>query len=57
MSTQLKLFSTNGSKNFSRLEKEINDWLATKGGGVQPVNIVRCKRRAASKHVNSSLSE
>ena len=38
MPTQLKLFSTNGSENFSRLEKEVNDWLAAKGDKIQPVN-------------------
>ena len=38
MPTQLKLFSMNGSENFSRLEKEVNDWLAAKGDRIQPVN-------------------
>jgi hypothetical protein len=38
MPTQLKLFSTNGSENFPRLEKEVNDWLAAKGNRIQPVN-------------------
>jgi len=38
MPTQLRLFSTNGSENFSRLEKEVNDWLAGKGDSIQPVN-------------------
>jgi hypothetical protein len=38
MPTQLKLFSTNGSQNFSKLEKEVNDWLAAKGDSIQPVN-------------------
>ncbi len=38
MPTQLKLFSTKGSENFSTLEKELNDWLAAKGDGIQPVN-------------------
>jgi hypothetical protein len=38
MPTQLKLFSTNGSENFSKLEKEVNDWLAAKGDTIQPVN-------------------
>jgi hypothetical protein len=38
MPTQLRLFSTNGSENFSRLEREVNDWLAAKGDGIQPVN-------------------
>lgn len=38
MPTQLKLFSASGSDNFSRLEKEVNDWLAAKGDGIQPVN-------------------
>jgi hypothetical protein len=38
MPTQLKLFSANGSGNFSRLEKEVNDWLAAKGDSIQPVN-------------------
>ena len=38
MPTQLRLFSANGSENFSRLEKEVNDWLAAKGDSIQPVN-------------------
>jgi hypothetical protein len=38
MATQLKLFSANGSENFSKVEKEINDWLAVKGDSIQPVN-------------------
>lgn len=38
MPTQLKLFSANGSENVSRLEKEVNDWLAAKGDRIQPVN-------------------
>jgi hypothetical protein len=38
MPTQLKLFCTNGSENFSKLEKEVNDWLAAKGDSIQPVN-------------------
>ena len=38
MPTQLKLFSSNGSENFARLEKEVNDWLAAKGDRIQPVN-------------------
>lgn len=38
MPTQLRLFSANGSENFSRLEKEVNDWLAAKGDDIQPVN-------------------
>jgi hypothetical protein len=38
MPTQLRLFSANGSENFSRLEKEVNDWLAAKGDRIQPVN-------------------
>jgi hypothetical protein len=38
MPTQLKLFSANGSENFSKLEKEVNDWLAAKGDSIQPVN-------------------
>ena len=38
MPTQLRLFSTSGSENFSKLEKEVNDWLAGKGDSVQPVN-------------------
>jgi hypothetical protein len=38
MPTQLRLFSTNGSENFSRLEREVNDWLAAKGDRIQPVN-------------------
>jgi hypothetical protein len=38
MPTQLRLFSTNGSETFSTLEREVNDWLAAKGDGIQPVN-------------------
>ncbi len=38
MPTQLKLFTTNGSANFPKLEKEVNDWLAAKGDSIQPVN-------------------
>ena len=38
MPTQRKLFSSNGSGNFSTLEKEVNDWLATRGDSIQPVN-------------------
>jgi hypothetical protein len=38
MATQLKLFSANGSENFAKIEKEINDWLAVKGDTLQPVN-------------------
>jgi hypothetical protein len=38
MPTQLRLFSANGSENFSTLEREVNDWLAAKGDGIQPVN-------------------
>ncbi len=38
MPTQLRLFSTNGAENFSKLEKEVNDWLTTKGDSIQPVN-------------------
>ena len=38
MPTQLKLFSSNGSGSFSTLEKEVNDWLAARGDGIQPVN-------------------
>jgi hypothetical protein len=38
MPTQLKLFSTTGSENFSKLEKEVNDWLAAKGDRIEPVN-------------------
>ena len=38
MPTQLKLFSANGSDNFSKLEKEVNDWLTAKGDSIQPVN-------------------
>jgi len=38
MPTQLRLFSANGSKNFSKLEKEVNDWLTAKGDSIQPVN-------------------
>jgi hypothetical protein len=38
MPTQLRLFSANGGENFSRLEKEVNDWLAAKGDRIQPVN-------------------
>ena len=38
MPTQLKLFSANGAENFSKLEKEVNDWLAARGDAIQPVN-------------------
>ena len=38
MPTQLKLFSANGSENFAKLEKEVNDWLAAKDNDIQPVN-------------------
>jgi hypothetical protein len=38
MPTQLRLFSTNGSENFPKLEKEVNDWLAAKGDSIRPVN-------------------
>jgi hypothetical protein len=38
MPTQLRLFSTNGSENFTKLEKEVNDWLTVKGDSIQPVN-------------------
>ena len=38
MTTQLRLFSTTGSENFSKLEKEVNDWLTAKGDSIQPVN-------------------
>jgi hypothetical protein len=38
MSTQLKLFATNGAENFSKLEKEVNNWLAARGDSIQPVN-------------------
>ena len=38
MPTQLKLFSTNGAENFSKLEKEVNAWLAAKGDSIAPVN-------------------
>ena len=38
MPTQLKLFSAAGAENFSKLEKEVNDWLAAKGDSIQPVN-------------------
>ena len=38
MPTKLKLFSTIGSENFSKLEKEANDWLAAKGDSIEPVN-------------------
>jgi len=38
MTTQLRLFSTTGSENFSKLEKEVNDWLTAKGDSIHPVN-------------------
>ena len=38
MPTQLRLFSANGSENFSKLEKDVNEWLAAKGDRIQPVN-------------------
>src|SRR5262245_29593330 len=49
MPTQLRLFSTNGSENISRLEKEVNDWLAAKGDRIQPVNsqTATCAMRTA----------
>jgi hypothetical protein len=27
-----------GSENFSKLEKEVNEWLSAKGDSIQPVN-------------------
>jgi hypothetical protein len=38
MPTQLRLFSANGFENFSKLEKEVNDWLTAKGDSILPVN-------------------
>jgi hypothetical protein len=38
MTTQVKIFSTNGAETFSNLEKEINDWLSGQGAHVVPVN-------------------
>jgi len=38
MPTQLRLFSANGSENFSKLEREVNEWLTAKGDSIQPVN-------------------
>ena len=38
MPTQLRLFSASGSENFSKLEREVNDWLTAKGDSIQPVN-------------------
>ena len=38
MPTQLRLFYANGSENFAKLEKEVNDWLSAKGDSIQPVN-------------------
>jgi len=38
MPTQLRLFSAHGAENFSKLEKEVNDWLTAKGDSIQPVN-------------------
>jgi hypothetical protein len=38
MPTQLRLFSANGSENFSNLEREVNEWLNAKGNSIQPVN-------------------
>ena len=38
MPTQLKLFSASRREEFPKLEKTINDWLAAKGGSIQPVN-------------------
>ena len=38
MPTQLKLFSATGAANFSKLEREVNDWLTAKGDSIQPVN-------------------
>lgn len=38
MPTQLRLFSAHGSENFSKLEKEVNDWLTAMGDSILPVN-------------------
>jgi hypothetical protein len=38
MPTQLRQFSANGSANFPKLEKEVNDWLPANGDSIQPVN-------------------
>jgi hypothetical protein len=38
MPTQLRLFSASGSENFSKLEREVNEWLTAKGDSIQPVN-------------------
>jgi hypothetical protein len=38
MPPQLRLFSADGAENFSRLDKEVNDWLAAKSDRIQPVN-------------------
>jgi hypothetical protein len=38
MPTQLRLFFTNSSDNFPKLEKDVNDWLAARGDSIQPVN-------------------
>jgi hypothetical protein len=55
MPTQLKLFSTNGAENFSKLEKEINDWLAAKGDKIRPVNsqTATCGIVDAGTHIQS----
>jgi len=38
MATRLKLFSTTGAENFTKLESEINEWLAAEDTHIQPVN-------------------
>jgi len=38
MATQLKLFSTSGAENLSKLEREVNAWLTSKGDSIHPVN-------------------
>jgi hypothetical protein len=38
MPTQLKLFSANGADNFSKLEREVNDWLTKEAAHIEPVN-------------------
>ena len=38
MATKLKLFSANGAENFTKLESDVNRWLAAEDAHIQPVN-------------------
>jgi len=55
MPTQLRLFSANGSENFAKLEKDVNDWLTAKGNSIQPVNsqTAMCAIANAGEHKQS----